>query len=100
LFYREAIYYYFLMILYEILSISLPNVYRIYVYFYEVLISLMRIRKEKGICLAQIFKKVRINKMQNFVLAGKAKTIFRIIEIKAKREEEAKHKKQESKNKK
>jgi hypothetical protein len=39
--------------------------------------------------------------MQNFVLAGKAKTIFRIIELKAKREEEAKrNKKQESKNKK
>ena len=39
--------------------------------------------------------------MQNFVLAGKAKTIFRIIEIKAKREEEAKrNKKQDSKNKK
>jgi hypothetical protein len=39
--------------------------------------------------------------MQNFVLAGKAKTIFRIIEIKAKREEEAKrNKKQDFKNKK
>jgi len=39
--------------------------------------------------------------MQNFVLAGKAKTIFRIIELKAKREEEAKrNKNQESKNKK
>ena len=39
--------------------------------------------------------------MQNFVLAGKAKTVFRIIELKAKREEEAKrNKKQESKNKK
>jgi hypothetical protein len=89
------------MILYEILSISLSNVYRIYVGFYEVLISLMRIGKEKGICLAQIIKKNRRNKMQNFVLAGKAKTIFRIIELKAKREEEAKrNKKQESKNKK
>ena len=28
--------------------------------------------------------------MQNFVLAGKAKTVFRILELKAKREEIAK----------
>ena len=40
-------------------------------------------------------------KMQNFVLSGKAKTVFRIIELKAKREEIAKrNKKQDSKNKK
>ena len=28
--------------------------------------------------------------MQSFVIAGKAKTVFRLIELKAKREEEAK----------
>ncbi len=27
--------------------------------------------------------------MENFVLAGKAKTVFRLIELKAKREQEA-----------
>jgi hypothetical protein len=31
--------------------------------------------------------------MQNFVLAGKAKTVFRILEIKAKREEQERQKK-------
>ncbi len=36
--------------------------------------------------------------MQNFVIAGKAKTVFRLLELKAKREEEAKRaKKQNSK---
>ncbi len=36
--------------------------------------------------------------MQNFVIAGKAKTVFRLIELKAKQEEAAKlAKKQESK---
>jgi hypothetical protein len=30
--------------------------------------------------------------MQNFVISGKAKTVFRLIELKAKREEEAKAK--------
>jgi hypothetical protein len=30
-----------------------------------------------------------VNKMQNFVLVGKAKTVFRLIELKAKREEAA-----------
>jgi hypothetical protein len=39
--------------------------------------------------------------MQNFVLSGKAKTVFRIIELKAKREEIAKrNKKEDSKHKK
>ena len=39
--------------------------------------------------------------MQNFVIAGKAKTVFRLIELKAKREELAKReKKQDSGNKK
>jgi hypothetical protein len=39
--------------------------------------------------------------MQNFILSGKAKTVFRIIELKAKREEAAKRaKKQDFKNKK
>jgi len=39
--------------------------------------------------------------MENFVLAGKAKTVFRLIELKAKREELARHeKKQNFKNKK
>jgi hypothetical protein len=31
--------------------------------------------------------------MENFVLAGKAKTVFRLIELKAKREELAKRQK-------
>ena len=36
--------------------------------------------------------------MQNFVIAGKAKTVFRLIEMKAKREEAArKEKKQNTK---
>jgi len=39
--------------------------------------------------------------VENFVLAGKAKTVFRLIELKAKREELAKRdKKRNSKNKK
>jgi hypothetical protein len=38
--------------------------------------------------------------MQNFVLTGKAKTVFRLIELKAKQEEAAKRKKQEGKNRK
>jgi hypothetical protein len=39
--------------------------------------------------------------MQNFVLAGKAKTVFRLIELKAKQEALAKRgKKQDSRNKK
>jgi hypothetical protein len=39
--------------------------------------------------------------MQNFVLTGKAKTVFRLIELKAKREEIAKReKKQDFKNRK
>jgi hypothetical protein len=38
--------------------------------------------------------------MENFVIAGKAKTVFRLIELKAKREELAKRtKKQGSKSK-
>jgi hypothetical protein len=39
--------------------------------------------------------------MQNFVLTGKAKTVFRLIELKAKQEAAAKRgKKQDSRNKK
>ena len=39
--------------------------------------------------------------MQNFVIAGKAKTVFRLIELKAKREELARReKKQDSGSKK
>lgn len=39
--------------------------------------------------------------MQNFVLSGKAKTVFRLIELKAKREEAAKRdKKHNSRGKK
>jgi hypothetical protein len=39
--------------------------------------------------------------MQNFVLTGKAKTVFRLIELKAKQEALAKRgKKQDSRNKK
>jgi hypothetical protein len=40
-------------------------------------------------------------KMQNFVIAGKAKTVFKLIELKAKREELARReKKHDSRNKK
>ena len=35
--------------------------------------------------------------MQSFVIAGKAKTVFRIIELKAKREQEAKANKKQGK---
>ena len=39
--------------------------------------------------------------MENFVLSGKAKTVFRLIELKAKREEAARRgKKRNPKNKK
>jgi len=38
--------------------------------------------------------------MQNFVISGKAKTVFRLIELKAKREEAAKRAKRDSKNRK
>ncbi|OGO07344.1 MAG: hypothetical protein A2Y92_01210 [Chloroflexi bacterium RBG_13_57_8] len=39
-------------------------------------------------------------KMENFVIVGKAKTVFKLIELKAKREEEARRaKKQNSKGK-
>ena len=35
--------------------------------------------------------------MQSFVIAGKAKTVFKLIELKAKREELAKREKKEKK---
>jgi hypothetical protein len=38
-----------------------------------------------------------VTKMQNFVIAGKAKTVFKLIELKAKREELAKREKKEKK---
>jgi hypothetical protein len=38
-----------------------------------------------------------VKKMQNFVLTGKAKTVFKLIELKAKREEAAKREKKEKK---
>jgi len=34
--------------------------------------------------------------MESFVLAGKAKTVFRLIELKAKREEASKNKKKQN----
>jgi hypothetical protein len=34
-----------------------------------------------------------VKKMQNFVLSGKAKTVFKLIELKAKREEQERQKK-------
>jgi len=34
--------------------------------------------------------------MQNFVIAGKAKTVFRLIELKAKREQAAKNDKKQN----
>jgi hypothetical protein len=44
----------------------------------------------------------RSQKMESFVIAGKAKTVFRLIELKAKREQEAamRQKKQNSRGKK
>jgi hypothetical protein len=38
--------------------------------------------------------------MQNFVISGKAKTVFRLIELKAKQEEMARREKKDSKNRK
>jgi hypothetical protein len=38
--------------------------------------------------------------MENFVISGKAKDVFRLIELKAKREEAAKRDKKDSKNRK
>ncbi len=46
-------------------------------------------------------KEEKEKQMENFVLAGKAKTVFRLIELKAKREEAARRdKKRNNKNKK
>ena len=70
------------MILYEILRISLAEVYVFYVDFYRRLLSLVRISEEK-------LSPPEVKTMQNFVLVGKAKTVFRLIELKAKREEAA-----------
>ena len=45
-------------------------------------------------------KEGKVRRMENFVLAGKAKTVFRLLELKAKREEMArKDKKRHPKNK-
>jgi hypothetical protein len=78
------------MILYEILRPVLSVVYDFYVDIYTWLLRLMRI--------SEIREAV---KMQNFVIAGKAKTVFRLIELKAKREELARRqKKHDSQNKK
>ena len=38
--------------------------------------------------------------MENFVLVGKAKTVFRLIELKAKREEAARKARKDGKNRK
>jgi hypothetical protein len=40
------------------------------------------------------------HKMQNFVLSGKAKTVFKLIELKAKREEAARRDKKHNSGKK
>jgi hypothetical protein len=78
------------MILYEILRPVLSRVYYLYADIYTRLLRLVRISEIKG-----------GQKMQNFVIVGKAKTVFRLIELKAKREELAKReKKQDSGNKK
>lgn len=39
-------------------------------------------------------------KMQNFVISGKAKTVFRLIELKAKREEMERREKKNAKDRK
>ena len=74
----------FRVILYEILRISLGDVYVIYGSFYERLLSLVRISEVKT-------GQGEAKQMQNFVLVGKAKTVFRLIELKAKREEAARN---------
>ena len=47
----------------------------------------------------QVTKEIR-RKMQNFVISGKAKTVFRLIELKAKREEMERREKKDSNNRK
>ena len=70
------------MILYKILRPVLSGVYDFYVDIYTRLLRLVRINEIWG-----------GKKMQNFVIAGKAKTVFRLIELKAKREELARREK-------
>jgi hypothetical protein len=76
-------------ILYEFLSALLPYIYVIYGDINKALLRWVRLMKKR-----QVAKE---RKMQNFVLTGKAKTVFRLIEIKAKREEQERKKKLEKK---
>ena len=88
------------MFLYKKLRFTLSGVYVFYTPVYNRLISLLRIeqRDKKPQARGLPGKK---EKMQNFVLTGKAKTVFRLIELKAKQEAMAKrNKKQDSGNKK
>jgi hypothetical protein len=71
-----------LMILYEFLRPVLSGIYYFYTDIYIWLLRLVRISEIRG-----------GKKMQNFVLTGKAKTVFKLIELKAKQEELAKHEK-------
>jgi hypothetical protein len=87
------------MFLYKKLRFILSGVYIIYAPVYSRLISLLRIEQRDN--NPQPRGTGKEGKMQNFVLTGKAKTVFRLIELKAKQEAMAKrNKKQDSGNKK
>jgi len=60
----------------------------------------MRIKEAlvNGACPRETGAKRR--KMQNFVISGKAKTVFRLIELKAKREEMERREKKNAKSRK
>jgi hypothetical protein len=91
------------MFLYEKFRVTLSGVYIFYAAVYSRLVSLLRIKQNGNKHRKNIKKSFRAarRKMQNFVLTGKAKTVFRLIELKAKQEAMAKRgKKQDSRNKK
>lgn len=61
----------------------------------------MLVKVNKGNIIKNVIPRTEgeVRKMENFVIVGKAKTVFRLIELKAKREELAKRaKKQNLKN--
>jgi hypothetical protein len=78
------------MFLYDFLSFCLSLVYAFYVVHYSPALCLLR----SPITTSAIKVTNRINRaanekrstMQSFVLTGKAKTVFRLIELKAKQE--------------
>ena len=79
---------------YEILSIPLCEIYVFYSLFYIRVLSLVWMGGKGGDNLIE-----RWNSMPSFVISGKASTVFRLIELKAKREEAEKALKKQDKKK-